>query len=143
MFANIVKNQYVGKSKLDFTLNGNLIDPKMIIGDIGLPLVTPQGCPLVDIDRYFPDYFITGTVSDISTLELIPNDMDKAKVLLITGIPKNAPSLDKYRMKEVTWSSYYEDDYRGYLFQIVNANTTLELKEPTYEVPFKFTIYTV
>lgn len=126
MFAKIVKNQYVGKSKIDFTFDGNPIDGKTLIGDIALPLES-NGLPLSHIDTHFPDYFITGEVSDISTMELIVNKKE-FKVLFITGIPKSAKRLDDYKLKGVTWSSYYEDRYRGYLFQITKSNTLIELE---------------
>ena len=49
--------------------------------------------------------------------------------LYITGIPKNTVSLDPYRLKGCLWSSYYEDNYRGYLFQILSINQTVQLIE--------------
>ena len=37
----------------------------------------------------------------------------------VSYIPKGA-ILDNFRIRRVYWSSYYEDDIRGYLFQITD-----------------------
>lgn len=132
MFTKIVGNQYVGKAKIDFTVDGKIIDGKNLIGDIGV-LLEVNDKPLVNLDPYFPDYFITGQVSDISTMELNPKDLRKTKILYITGIPKQAPNIEDYFLKNVIWSSYYEDNYRGYLFQMVNQDSLVELKNPKSE----------
>lgn len=133
MFGKIVKNQYVGKAKIDFTINGRSLDGKNLIGDIGIPFIDSNGIPFTNLDYHLPDYYILGDVSDISTMELIPQDIRKTKVLYITGIPKEATRLDSYRLKGVLWSSYYEDKYRGYLFQMVDFSTPVEMKEPKLE----------
>ena len=133
MFGKIVKNQYVGKAKIDFTINGRSLDGKNLIGDIGIPFMDSNGIPFTNLDYHLPDYYILGDVSDISTMELIPNDIRKTKVLYITGIPKEATRLDSYRLNGVLWSSYYEDKYRGYLFQMVDFSTPVEMKEPKLE----------
>lgn len=133
MFGKIVKNQYVGKAKIDFTINGRSLDGKNLIGDIGIPFIDSHGIPFTNMDYHMPDYYILGDVSDISTMELIPKDIGKTKVLYITGIPKEATRLDSYQLKGVLWSSYYEDKYRGYLFQMVDFSTPVEMKEPKLE----------
>ena len=133
MFGKIVKNQYVGKAKIDFTINGRSLDGKNLIGDIGIPFIDSNGIPFTNLDYHLPDYYILGDVSDISTMELIPQDIRKTKVLYITGIPKEAARLDSYQLKGVLWSSYYEDKYRGYLFQMVDFSTPVEMKEPKLE----------
>lgn len=133
MFGKIVKNQYVGKAKIDFTIKGQSLDGKNLIGDIGIPFIDSNGIPFTNLDYHLPDYYILGDVSDISTMELIPQDIRKTKVLYITGIPKEATRLESYRLKGVLWSSYYEDKYRGYLFQMVDFSTPVEMKEPKLE----------
>lgn len=133
MFGKIVKNQYAGKAKIDFTFNGKTIDGKNLIGDIGIPFTDGEGRPFTNMNPYLPDYYIMGDVSDISTMELIPKDIRKTKILYITGIPKNASRLDEYKLKNVLWSSYYEDSHRGYLFQLVNSKTLVELQSPVLE----------
>lgn len=133
MFGKIVRNQYIGKSKIDFTFNGRSLDGKNLIGDIGIPFTDNQGIPFTNLDPHLPDYYILGDVSDISTMELIPQDLRKTKALYITGIPKEATKLEDYKLKGVLWSSYYEDKYRGYLFQMVNSSTPVEMKEPKLE----------
>lgn len=126
MFAKIVKNQYIGKSKIDFTFNGKLMDGKNLIGDIALPLMV-NDMPLTMMDTHYPDYFIIGDITDISTMELVPKDDKYSHILFITGIPKSAKRLDDYKLKNIIWSSYYEDNYRGYLFQIVKGDAHIEL----------------
>lgn len=139
MFGKIVKNQYVGKSKIDFTFGGRSLDGKNLIGDIGIPFTDSRGIPFTTLEPYMPDYYILGDVSDISTMELIPQDIRKTKVLYITGISKEATRLDDYKLKGVLWSSYYEDQYRGYLFQMVSSSTQVELMEPKFEnIKIKF-----
>lgn len=133
MFAKIVGNQYIGKAKIDFTFNSKIIDGKNLIGDIGFSFQDGEGKPFSNLDSHFPDYFIMGQVSDISTMELCPLDLRKTKILYITGIHKLAPNLEDYELKNVLWSSYYEDNYRGYLFQMVSSNSLVELKNPKSE----------
>ena len=133
MFGKIVKNQYVGKAKIDFTINGRSLDGKNLIGDIGIPFLDSNGIPFTNLDYHLPDYYILGDVSDISTMELIPQDIRKTKVLYITGIPKEATRLESYHLNGVLWSSYYEDKYRDYLFQMVDFSTPVEMKEPKLE----------
>lgn len=124
MFAKIVKNQYVGKSKIDFTFDGNRIDSKTLIGDIGMPFNSKGH------DPFLPDYFIMGDISDLSTMELIISNPNKFKVLYVTGIPKNVRDIGVFKLKDVIWESYYEDRYRGYLFQVLDSNTPVELINP-------------
>ena len=130
MFAKIVGNQYVGKAKIDFMFNDKLVDCKSLIKDIGIPFQDNDGIPFTNLDPNFPDYFILGEVSDISTMKLDPVDLGKTKILYITGIPKQAPSLDEFKLNNTLWSSYYEDGYRGYLFQLISINSLVELKNP-------------
>jgi hypothetical protein len=49
--------------------------------------------------------------------------------LYITGIPKGAKSLNPFRLQGCIWSSYYEDELHGFLFQIVRSDTILKLQE--------------
>ena len=129
MFARIVRNQYIGKSKIDFTLGSIPIPQTTLIGDLSIPFADNDGHPFTSIDPHLPDVMIQGKITDISTMDIAYEE--KTSVLYITGIPKNAPSLDNYRLRGVEWQSYYEDLHRGYLFQLVNIETPVELKNPS------------
>lgn len=48
--------------------------------------------------------------------------------IYVTGIPKGA-ILDNFRLEKTIWSSYYEDDIRGYLFQVTDGYPKLIIKQ--------------
>lgn len=127
MFANIVKNLYIGKSKVDFVLNDKLLSGTNKVGDIGEPFKINSTLSYV---TRLPDYFIMGRVTDICTLDISPcsnkDNKDMVK-LYITGVPKDG-NLDDYKLNYVTWESYYEDSHRGYLFQMMPATSPFILK---------------
>lgn len=120
MFTNIVKDLYVGKSKLNIRFQGQAIKPETVIDILGVPYPKLKKYPT------YPDYVIIGNFDgkDIFDIKLGTNN----HALLITGIPKGAKTLDWYRVKEAIWSSYYEDNYRGYLFQVQDATKKVTLK---------------
>lgn len=130
MFTNIVKNQYVGKSKVDFTFQGSPIDGTTLVKQIGLLFADNQGEPFNLQSPFLPDYYIPGKVVDICTMDIGELKAGETSFLFITGIPKRK-ALDNYKLKHVVWSSYYEDAYRGYLFQLVSSSTIelLNLKD--------------
>ena len=131
MFRNKVSQQYIGKSKLNFyypTQNHEFpIKGEVLIGNIANRLFIPGS------EKVIPDYFISGIFfpGEQPTFR-INFDLDKIgpknnDILYITGVPKNTPSLDRFRLQGKKWSSYYEDEHGGYLFQIL-----------TYDQPLKF-----
>ena len=65
-----------------------------------------------------PDYGTYGNFKD-GKFEITP--MMPKHCLFITGVPKGA-ILDNFRVRRTYWSSYYEDDVRGYLFQITDES---------------------
>ena len=88
MFGAIVKDLYLGKSKIQFFCNKkDYLDGKFEI--------TPM--------------------------------MPKHQIY-VTGIPKGA-ILDNFRIQRTFWSSYYEDDIRGYLFQVTDGYPKLIIKQ--------------
>lgn len=121
MFTNIVKNQYVGKSKIDFTFQGSVIDGTTLVKDIGIMFADNNGESFNNTCSFLPDYYIPGKVIDLCTIDIGDLSTRETSFLFITGIPKRK-SLDPYRLKDVVWSSFYEDDYRGYLFQLVHSS---------------------
>lgn len=123
MYSNIVKDLYIGKSKLTFRANDTDIPDIMTIGKL-FYLVNPN----TEQGRNLPDY---GTIGNFWTddnnqgiFEITFLHPDRK--IYVTGIPKGEV-LDNFRLEGTIWSSYYEDDYRGYLFQIIPAYIKLKL----------------
>lgn len=118
MYANIIKNLYIGKSKLIFEANDCIIPDTSTIEEIFCP---------TKYEGNLPDYGIYGSLwhyKDTNTFEI--NWVNPDHKLFITGIPKGT-ALDNYRLKDTIWSSYYEDEYRGYLFQIIDSDLEAKL----------------
>lgn len=130
MFRSKVSQQYIGKSKLTFkyhTQNYEFpIKGESLIGNIANRLFIP-GCK-----NKFPDYFLSGTLlPGDQPVFMINFNLDKIgpkynDILYITGIPKGINSLDPFRLQNKKWSSYYEDEHGGYLFQILNYTESLK-----------------
>lgn len=120
MFTNIVKNQYVGKSKIDFTFQGSLIDGTTLVKQIGIMFADNNGELYSNDCQFLPDYYIPGKVVDLCTIDIGSLEPGETSFLFITGIPKRKDLTD-YRLRDVIWSSYYEDAYRGYLFQLIRS----------------------
>lgn len=107
MFRTIVKDLYIGKSKLTIECNQREIPQTALIQDV----LQPTG-----FTGNMPDYCTLGNFKE-DKFEITPV-MPKHR-LFVTGIPKGA-ILDNFRIRRTYWSSYYEDDIRGYLFQITD-----------------------
>ena len=132
MFKQVTYNTYIGKGKLTLIKDHHYIDGTTKIGDIAYPVVILDKC---QDNLKWPDYYLMGFYMD-------PTDEDPANIfqvvkpwiecthyLYITGIPKSAKSLNPFRLHGCIWSSYYEDDKHGFLFQIVKSNTVLKLQK--------------
>ena len=104
MFTNIVKDLYIGKSKLNIRFQNQIIEPETIVDSLGVPYPKLKEYPT------FPDYVVIGNFDGKDIFN------------------KGAKTLDWYRVKEAIWSSYYEDNYRGYLFQVQDATKKVTLK---------------
>ena len=133
MFKQVTYNTYIGKSQLSLiSKDGSYIDGTTKIGDIAYPVV------IVDKDRpnlKWPDYYLIGfyinpTEEDPANIFQITKPYIKGThSLYITGIPKNTPSLKPFRLEGCLWSSYYEDNLHGFLFQIVRSDNILKLEQ--------------
>lgn len=131
MFKHVVYNTYIGKSQLGIINQGVFLEGNTKIGDISYP------CIILDKNRdtpTWPDYYIIGWFepshdSDTEKFHILKPWNKINHHLYITGIPKGAPSLEPYRIENCLWSSYYEDDLHGYLFQILKSNELLKLKQ--------------
>ena len=122
MFRSIVRQQYIGKSKLNIDLGGVILPGQVKLDTLGYPLIIPGPY------KHYPDWVIFGYFDPKNLVfKRVGIEKRKKESLYITGIPKGAPSIDPWRLDKVIWSSYYEDDYRGYLFQILNSNEPLNL----------------
>jgi len=132
MFKQVTYNTYIGKGKLSLVKDHQFINGSTKIGDIAYPVV------ILDKDRdnlKWPDYYLMGLY--ISPTEEDPVEMFQVVKpyetcihhLYITGIPKGAKSLKPFRLQDCIWSSYYEDNLHGFLFQIVKSDTILKLQE--------------
>lgn len=106
MFREIVKDVYIGKSQLGIWVNEKRVPKETLVKDIALPTL---------LGNKLPDY---GIIGNFTQWEFEVNSGGNYK-LFITGIPKKTYDLDLYRLKRRLWSSYYEDDKRGYLFQVL------------------------
>ena len=122
MFRSIVRQQYIGKTKLKFDLEGTILPDHVKLDNLGYPIIIPGPY------RHYPDWVIFGYFDPNNLIfKRVGLEKRKRENLYITGIPKGAPSIDPWKLDKVIWSSYYEDDYRGYLFQILNSNEPLNL----------------
>lgn len=121
MFRNFVKKLYIGKSKLKFIQRNYEIADNSLVEALGYPLIIPGG------SQYLPDYFIPGYFDEQSqTFRRLSFENRHPVNLYITGIPKGVLSIDSWKLTDAIWSSYYEDDYRGYLFQIQDSDKRLK-----------------
>lgn len=117
MFREIVGNQYIGKSKLDIHKGIFMIDPTTVIGSICKKV--PDS--IMVTYKNAPDYYLPCNLVDISTIEAVDKYDSFNYILMITGIPKRVP-LNTFKFRQIAWSSYYEDSYRGYLFQLIGLD---------------------
>lgn len=120
-----VSQQYVTKSKLTLkyiSKGGNYeIESDVEIGNVAQRLYMP-GC-----DKHLPDFYIRGTFNYRKrTFELTYDQLGFfPHALYITGVPAGHLDLDDFKLRDCIWSSYYEDEKGGYLFQILPADTLL------------------
>lgn len=131
MFKQVVYHTYIGKSRINIVRNGSYVNPTEKIGDIAYPYIVQNKD--LDIknwpDYYFIGFYDPGTESDPENFFQVLKPWNKIlHHLYVTGIPKNAQSLEPFRLDGCIWSSYYEDDLHGFLFQIVKNDKTLKLK---------------
>lgn len=128
MYRNLVKNLFIGKSKLEFIdKNTQLLPDVEVFEDIMENNYFPKG-------GYSPDIQVNGIFHDHSNTFVLSSDiLGPLHCLYITGIPKNTPNLDFFRLKGSIWSSYHENNHRGYLFQILPITLPIELAEQPWK----------
>lgn len=126
--VNPMKDLYIGKSQID------IVEPlgKKYSGNIPLGRIATVA-PIYDRSKYHFYMNCLYLPNGDEDLELegpcIKRFLRPSKhVLYITAVPK-FKNLDLYRFNNCLWSSYYEDSHRGYLFQILESNQKVELRE--------------
>lgn len=124
---SILKHLYIGKSHLNFIKDGSTLLPDTTFGDLGRDLIDLQYITLpqwvLGTKSIIPNLAITGTLDIISkTFDVSP--IEAKHTLLITKVPLGK-NLQEYKFKDILWSSYYQDQYRGYLFQIIPVQRPL------------------
>lgn len=111
MLTENLNKLYIGKSKLTFNTNGRELPPETMVMDVFQPTGMGGRLPnLGTIGVFYPE-----------TSKFLITPVWANKHIYLTGIPLGEP-LDRYRLHESVWSSYYEDEYRGYFFQILPIN---------------------
>lgn len=132
MFKHVIYNTYIGKSRIPIIKDSLQVEGTTKIGDIAYPVV------ILDKNRdnlKWPDYYLIGlyvnpTDSDPMEFFQMVKPYEKCTHhLYITGIPKGAKSINPFKLEGCIWSSYYEDNLHGYLFQIIRSDTLLKLKQ--------------
>lgn len=110
MYKEQIKDLYIGKSKLVIRQNDKVIPDNFPVKSVFLP---------TGYTGNYPDYGNYGYLwRDPNTWGFDIDIKRPTHTLYITGIPKGA-ILDNFRLEEVIWSSYYEDEVKGYLFQAI------------------------
>lgn len=118
MYTENIKTLYLGKSKLAVDNHGS----DTLLGSVAKE--TTFRNPML------PDLVISGKF--LSNKGLFVTNENQEHYLYITGVPKDTKCLDYFRLKGCIWSSYYQDDHRGYLFQILRINQNvlpMEIKQ--------------
>lgn len=79
--------------------------------------------PLIQDDKsmYDPQYAVIGKFTCIhqNHKRVFYIDTQGPHILYVTEIPKGTDT-KPYRLNNLIWASYWEDKYRGYLFQVVD-----------------------
>lgn len=123
MFKVSVENLYIGKSGINFEINGSIqnirvyparINPTTMVGELfNLHIKT---------DNRDPDFFIpNGFYYENLNIFLVNPVETLTNTIWVTGIPLE-DSLDKYRIKDTIKESIFTDNHRKYLFQITKTN---------------------
>ena len=108
-------NLYIGKSKI------NLISLNEVVPND--ELVKIWMCPYCPynhtadklLDKYLPHFRVSGNFTPPNTFTI--HIENRPYTLWLTQTNPKIP-LDLYRLKGCVWSSYYEEERKGYLWQI-------------------------
>lgn len=108
----LVGKQYIGKSKLNILKEGKALDKDTMIRNI---------CQVTSPDNKVVDYFVYGSFKDKEQEFDIKGN---GHLLMITGVPLSIYDVNRFKWKnpKPIWSSFYQDQVRGYLFQIIEID---------------------
>lgn len=119
MFREKIYNLYLSKSKLVFK------------DEFGCPLkfdeeIGDYAVPVLHGDQYCPDYYITGFFRKINKGSINEFIISRKghEILFITGVNKGCNNLQPFRFKDRIFSSYYEDEVKGCLFQVLKQSAS-------------------
>lgn len=121
MFREKIYKLYLSKSKLVFKDEfGIKLNFDEEVGDYAVPILHN------DDDQYCPDYYITGFFRKINNGSIHEFIISRKgpDILFITGINRGCNNLQPFRFKSRIFSSYYEDDVKGCLFQLLKKNAS-------------------
>lgn len=118
MYSEKVGHIYVQKAKLIFKDQyGQPINEETEVQDIGTPLNYTDALG----SKFAPDYCFSGffrKVDHDSKNEFILSK-EGPDIIFVTGVPRNYPSLDPFRLRGSLFSSYWQDTVKGVLFQVM------------------------
>lgn len=134
MLQGKIYKLYLSKSKIVFKDEfGKPLNFDEEIGDYAVPIIHN--------DDYCPDFYITGFLRKVNngmSYEFIISRKGP-QVLFITGIPKTLDNIQIFKFKYLKFSSYYEDDIKGCLFQILDkANAYIGISKSLGVKSFNF-----
>lgn len=160
-----IENLYVGKSKIPFQYFSDTgkyyskyetLNPNTTFSAIGSKLDF-EGQPIKSLNSYLPSYVVNGFMRinkdglfiDKNNLKIYLDDIDSPEnlkgvyfepvKLYITTVPKKAFSINPCLLKSCLEARYYEDQVRGYLFQII-TNDQISLIQYSYQCNYSFKI---
>lgn len=121
MLQEKIYKLYLSKSKMVFKDEfGTPLNFDEEIGDYSVPIIHN--------DNYCPDFYITGFLRKVNngmSFEFIISRKGP-QILFITGIPNSSSNVTIYKFKNTLFTSYYKDDVKGCLFQVLNKNITYQ-----------------
>lgn len=159
-----IENLYVGKSKISFQYSSGTgdsskyetLNPNTTFSAIGSKLEF-EGQPIKALNSYLPSYVVNGFMR-INKEGLFIDKGDNLKIYLdavdigrpinvyfepvklyITTVPKKAFSINPCLLKSCLEARYWEDQVRGYLFQII-TNDQISLIQYSYQCNYSFKI---
>lgn len=119
MLANKIYKLYLSKSRIIFKDEfGDKLDNSEEIGDYAIPILHN--------DNLTPDFLLRGYFRNID--KHVRNEFILSRkgphIVLVTGIPKNVQDLEIFKFKGSLYTSYYKDEVKGALFQVLPKSDT-------------------
>lgn len=126
MLTEEVSKLNIGRSQLDLTYlsKGHVynVNRMELIKNMATQLFMP-GC-----DSHLPDFYLNGNWNGKDGFQI---NLDFKGFnfhyhnLYITGVPTGHFYINDFKLRDCLWSSFCEDEYGGYLFQILGMNKFL------------------